>query len=73
MTHGMPALLEALTVNAWFAALPQDLRVRMVAGSIRLHLQSGETLLRRGGTPDAWYGVLRGVVRVSILGKDGRS
>jgi CRP/FNR family cyclic AMP-dependent transcriptional regulator len=66
------ALRETLAANPWFAALPPAVQDEMVARSSVLKLQSGEQLFRQGDMPRAWYGLLRGAVRLSTLRDDGK-
>lgn len=66
------ALRETLAVNPWFAALPPAVQDDMVARSTLLKLQPGEQLFRQGDMPRAWYGLLRGAVRLSTLHDDGK-
>lgn len=66
------ALRETLATNPWFAALPLVMQDDMVARSTLLKLQSGEQLFRQGDMPRAWYGLLRGAVRLSTLHDDGK-
>nr|WP_295784540.1 Crp/Fnr family transcriptional regulator [Rhodoferax sp.] len=68
-----PAALRAsLAVNPWFAALPLPVQENMVSRSTLLRLQSGEQMFRQGDMPRAWYGLLRGAVRLSTLRDDGK-
>lgn len=63
---------ETLAANPWFAALPWAVQEAMVARSAVLRLQTGEQLFRQGDMPRAWYGLLRGAVRLSTLRDDGK-
>ncbi len=66
------ALRETLATNPWFAVLPPSVQEDMVSRSTLLKLQSGEQLFRQGDMPRAWYGLLRGAVRLSTLHDDGK-
>lgn len=66
------ALRNALAINPWFAALPPSVQEDIVSRSTLLKLQSGEQLFRQGDMPRAWYGLLRGAVRLSTLRDDGK-
>ncbi len=72
MKPSTAALRKALAINPWFAALPTDVQERMVVCSTLLDLQSGAQLFRQGDMPSAWYGLVRGAVRLSTLRDDGK-
>ncbi|TFW09466.1 Crp/Fnr family transcriptional regulator [Oxalobacteraceae bacterium OM1] len=67
-----PDLLQPLSVNHWFSALPGPIREIMVGESKLLHLRSGEMLYRRGDAPDGMYAVVSGMLKLSTLRKDGK-
>lgn len=69
---GAPALLERLSENAWFGALPLAERERMLAQSEMLRLRRGEMLFRQGDAPSGFYGLASGTLKMSSLREDGR-
>ncbi len=65
----LPALLDA---NPWFRALPDALRIRLVATATVRELVPGETLFRRGDPPCGLYAVLAGALSIGAVNADGR-
>jgi CRP/FNR family cyclic AMP-dependent transcriptional regulator len=68
----MSELLERLSANAWFAALPLDMRALMVRQADLLRLQPGEMLFRQGDPPSNLYALVSGEIKTSSLREDGR-
>lgn len=68
----MSELLERLSDNVWFAALPHALRVQMVKQCELLRLQHGEMLFRQGDPPSNLYALVSGELKTSSLREDGR-
>jgi CRP-like cAMP-binding protein len=50
--------------NAWFAGLPNALKARLFKEASRRTLFDGERLYARDGKADAWFGLLRGAIKV---------
>jgi CRP/FNR family cyclic AMP-dependent transcriptional regulator len=65
-------LLEAMTRNGWFGALPAALRMRMVEQAEPVRLRPGEMLFRQGDAPSGLYGLVSGTLKMSSLREDGR-
>ena len=65
-------VLQSLSHNPWFDALPLAERKAMLAAADVLHLRPGEMAYRKGDTAGGFYGVLSGSLKVSTLGEDGR-
>lgn len=68
----MNELLERLSVNAWFSALPSDVRALMASQSELLRLGPGAMLFRQGDPPSNLYGLVSGELKTSSLREDGR-
>lgn len=68
----LPGIRTALTSNAWFAALPEDVRDEVTARLRLRTARSGETIFARGARPDGIFAVIEGIVRVSGVARDGR-
>lgn len=71
-----PELLQRMSVNPWFAALPLADRRGLLAACERLRLAPGEMLFRQGdpvpGPQAAFFGVVSGAVKASSLREDGK-
>lgn len=71
-----PELMQSLTVNPWFAALPPAERRALLGGCELQRLRNGEMLFRQGDAvppgAGAFYGVLRGRLKASSLREDGK-
>lgn len=67
-----PALTR-FTDASLFAALPGDVRERLLLHGARQHYAPGQWLHRRGDTDRQLSIVIRGAVQLSNLGRDGRS
>lgn len=66
------ALLEKLSANGWFGALPQAERALMVGQSELVRLRPGEMLFRQGDAPSDFYALVSGTLKMSTLREDGR-
>jgi CRP/FNR family cyclic AMP-dependent transcriptional regulator len=66
------ALLAALCVNPWFAALAPEVRALMVTRAELVRLQRGEMLFRQGDAPGGLYGLVKGTLKMSTLREDGK-
>lgn len=64
--------LQVLHANPWFASLPQPEQAAMLAVADYLQVPRGGVLYRKGSRECNFYGLLRGVVKVSSVGSDGR-
>jgi CRP/FNR family transcriptional regulator, cyclic AMP receptor protein len=71
-----PELLDTLSVNPWFGALPLRERRAMVAASEPLRLRPGEMLFRQGDKVapghGAFFGLVSGAFKISTLREDGK-
>lgn len=71
-----PELMQSLTVNPWFAALPPAEWRALLGGCELQRLRNGEMLFRQGDAvppgAGAFYGVLRGRLKASSLREDGK-
>jgi CRP/FNR family cyclic AMP-dependent transcriptional regulator len=71
-----PELLEHLSANPWFGALPLRERRAVVAASETVRLRPGEMLFRQGDAvppgSGAFYGLVRGSIKASSLREDGK-
>jgi CRP-like cAMP-binding protein len=68
-------LLEALSANPWFGALPLRERRAMLAASDTVRLHPGEMLFRQGdkvAPGGAFYGLVKGSFKISSLREDGK-
>jgi CRP-like cAMP-binding protein len=69
-------LLEALSANPWFGALPQRERRAMIASGELQRLRPGEMLFRQGDrvapNAGAFYGLVAGAIKISTLREDGK-
>ena len=72
MVHSKTEVLKMMAINPWFAALPLAERKAMLAVATWVPVTAGEVVYRRGDEGGSFYGVLDGVLRVSITGEDGR-
>ncbi len=71
-----PALLAALSVNPWFAALPASERNALLAAAEPAHVPRGALLFRQGdlvaGPGGGFFGLLSGEIKISTLRSDGK-
>lgn len=69
-------LLETLSANPWFGALPLRDRRAMIAASDTVRLRPGEMLFRQGDPvargQGAFYGLVAGSFKISSLREDGK-
>ena len=69
-------LLEALSANPWFGALPLRERRAMIAACETVRLHPGEMLFRQGDKVapghGAFYGLVKGSFKISSLREDGK-
>jgi CRP-like cAMP-binding protein len=64
---------ELLRLSSWSAALPASAR-RWILERVREHrVSQGQLLARRGEMPSAWFGLVDGLLKTSVLAADGRS
>lgn len=66
------ALLEGMSRNGWFGALPGELGLQMIARAELVRLRPGEMLFRQGDAPTGLYGLVSGTLKMSSLREDGR-
>lgn len=67
-----PALLERLSADRWFGALPLAERELMLGQAELLRLRRGEMLFRQGDPPSGFYALASGTLKMSSLREDGR-
>lgn len=67
-----PEWMATLQANPWFAALPTDEQSAMLAFAEPMRLPRGALLYGKGSVNSSFYGLVRGVVKVSSVGADGR-
>jgi len=71
-----PQLLQTMSANPWFGALPLPERKAMIAASEWVRLRPGEMLFRQGDAvpagSGAFYGLVRGSIKASSLREDGK-
>jgi CRP-like cAMP-binding protein len=75
MTSSKPEMqhaLDQLVHNAWFTALPAVEQKLLISLGEPVVLQGGEMLYRKGDAGNGFFGVLRGALKISTLGEDGR-
>ncbi|HWU68192.1 MAG TPA: Crp/Fnr family transcriptional regulator [Stenotrophobium sp.] len=58
--------------SQWLRDAPPELLHELTTLSRRRHLQDGELLYARGDAPEGLYGVIRGLIRIELIGSDGR-
>lgn len=72
MADSKEQLLAAMALNPWFGSLAPAERKAMLAAADWVHVRAGEMLYRKGDPGGGFIGVVRGAVKVSTLGEDGR-
>lgn len=72
MPYSKPELLQTLSLNPWFGALPWAERRAMLAVADLHRLGPGEWLYRKGDAAGGFFGIVRGAFKISTLGDDGR-
>jgi CRP-like cAMP-binding protein len=65
-------LMTEMTIDSWFSSLPVEERNELLGAGEVLRLRPGEILCRRGDPPRAFYGLIKGTLKVSTLREDGR-
>ncbi|MGH8506367.1 MAG: Crp/Fnr family transcriptional regulator [Stenotrophobium sp.] len=58
--------------SQWLRDAPPELLRELTTLSRRRQLQDGELLYARGDAPEGLYGVIRGLIRIELIGSDGR-
>lgn len=64
--------LQVLRANPWFGALPMPEQQAMLDLAEPMHLPRGASLYGKGSVDGGFYGLVRGVVKISSVGADGR-
>lgn len=64
--------LRVLHTNPWFASLPTAEQAAMLALAEPVSVARGAALYRKGVQGCNFYGLVRGVVKISSVGTDGR-
>jgi CRP-like cAMP-binding protein len=76
MTSSTAELLQSLSANPWFGALPLAERRAVIVASDRVKLRPGEMLFRQGDAVPArggaFYGLVSGSIKASSLREDGK-
>lgn len=65
-------MVQVLHGNPWFASLPAPEQVAMLELAEPVALPRGAVLYRKGEQGCNFYGLVRGVVKISSVGLDGR-
>jgi len=65
-------LVRALRANPWFGALPLAEQRAMLEWAEPMQLPRGALLYGKGSVDGGFYGLVRGVVKISSVGADGR-
>ena len=68
----MPTLESALRDSVWANTLNRDELDQIVAESFERHIAVGACAVRRGEPADLWFGVIDGLVKMSVSLPDGR-
>lgn len=58
--------------SQWLRDAPPELLRQLTALSRRRRLHDGELLYARGDAPEGLYGVIHGLIRIELIGNDGR-
>lgn len=66
-----PTLLEFLERWPWFHALTPELRALTLATAVEKTAEAGDYLARSGDPSTHWYGLLRGILQMYVIGSDG--
>lgn len=64
---------QLLARSTWFAELDAPAQAQVRADASERTLATGESLGHHGERQHAWFGVLEGLIKWSITGRDGRS
>lgn len=64
--------LSAIEAGAWFAALPQAMRQRLLADAVPRRLEAGEVLFRRDDPFDGLYAVASGAILIHAPDAQGK-
>jgi CRP/FNR family transcriptional regulator, cyclic AMP receptor protein len=63
--------LEFIERWPWFRALPDDLRLLVLNTATERTAGAGDTIARAGEPCTHWYGLVRGVLQMYVIGQDG--
>lgn len=72
MRNPSPRYLQVLHANPWFASLPAAEQAAMLALAEPVAVPRGGVLYRKNEPGCSFYGLVRGVVKISSVGADGR-
>ena len=64
---------ELLRLSSWSAPFPAPLHKRVMERMREHRVSRGQLLARRGEIPSAWFGLMEGLLKTSVLAADGRS
>lgn len=67
------SLDELLDQSAWFAELDEPARSRVRSAVSERTVMQGDALGHHGAVQTAWFGMLEGLIKWSITGRDGRT
>nr|WP_235838029.1 Crp/Fnr family transcriptional regulator [Chitinasiproducens palmae] len=70
MQRTLASLLEQ---SAWYAALSDAARQRVLAQMLEAEVPAGRALCQEGDLPRHWYGAISGLLKWSVARADGRS
>ncbi len=66
-------LEAAIRSSRWALALPDDELDRVVRESFERQVPQGDFVARNGESADFWFGVIDGIVKMSVSARDGRT
>jgi len=72
-TPSAVTLEAAIRSSRWALALNDDELTRVVRGSFERHIPQGDFVARNGESADFWFGVIDGIVKMSVSARDGRT
>lgn len=68
-----PRLHDLLVASAWWSALDDGERSRVIHEVEERRFPGGSVVMRKGETVDAWTGVIEGLVKMSSVSSAGKS
>ncbi len=64
-------VLEYMERWPWFISLPPELRALTLDTAVERTAESGEFIARAGRPSTHWYGLIRGILQMYVVGADG--